>query len=118
MREAKTQVEIRSLHSRSESDAFDLELFRETFANSLNHVVHKTARKSVQRFRTPRFRFTHKRYTVVLYAGLDLSAEASTAFCPSALPPTLAPPSPTFTLTLSGISTALFPIRDMSFVIC
>src|SRR4029079_1833987 len=25
------------------------------------------------------------------------------------------PPSPTFTLTLSGISTALFPIRDMSF---
>src|SRR5262249_60263055 len=27
------------------------------------------------------------------------------------------PPSPTFTLTLSGISTALFPIRDMEFVI-
>src|SRR3954463_3124394 len=24
------------------------------------------------------------------------------------------PPSPTFTLTLSGISTALFPIRDMT----
>src|SRR5213596_1218259 len=27
------------------------------------------------------------------------------------------PPAPTFTLTLSGISTALFPIRDMNFVI-
>src|SRR4030095_14743801 len=27
------------------------------------------------------------------------------------------PPSPTFTLTLSGISIALFPIRDMEFVI-
>src|SRR5947207_13263122 len=61
MREAEAQVEIRPLDGRSETDPFDLQLLREPFANSLNHVVHETTRKSVQRFRATRFRFPHER---------------------------------------------------------
>ena len=66
MREAETQVEVRPLDGRSESDAFDFELLREPFADSLNHVVHETARKSVQRFHAARFCLAHERYTIVL----------------------------------------------------
>ena len=68
MREAEAQVEVRSLDGRSETDAFDFQLLGEPFADSLNHVVHETTRKSVQRFRATRFRFPHYRYTVVLHA--------------------------------------------------
>src|SRR3954465_12465856 len=71
MREAEAQVEVRTLNGRSETDAFNLQLLGETFADSLNHVVHKTARQSVQCFRATRFRVPHYRYAVVLYAGAD-----------------------------------------------
>src|SRR5437016_7827760 len=73
MREAEAQVEVRPLDGGPESDAFDLELLGESFAHSPNHVVLKTARKSVQRFHAARFGFTHDRYTVVCHARLDVA---------------------------------------------
>src|SRR5205823_8834663 len=71
MREAEAQVEVRPLDGRSESDAFDLELLGEPFADSAHHVVHEAPRKSVQCFRAACFRFPHQRYTVILHARPD-----------------------------------------------
>src|SRR5207244_13135472 len=72
MREAEAQVKDRSLHGSPETDTFDLELFGETFAHSLHHVMHKAAREPVQRFHVARFRFTHERHTVLLDARADV----------------------------------------------
>src|SRR4029077_5770083 len=80
MREAEAQIEVRSLDGRSETDAFDFQLLGEPFADSLNHIVHETARKSVQRFRAARFRFPHKRYTVVLHARPDFTGKRPLQF--------------------------------------
>src|SRR4029077_14329413 len=75
MREAEAQVKVRALDGRSETDAFDLQLLGEPFADALNHVVHETARKSVQRFSAARFRFPHERYTIVLHARRDFAGK-------------------------------------------
>src|SRR4029078_4267293 len=80
MREAEAQVEIRSLNGRPETDAFDFQSLGEPFADSLNHVVHETARKSVQRFHATRFRFPRQRYTVVLHARLDFAGKRPLQF--------------------------------------
>jgi hypothetical protein len=80
MRKAQAQVEVQALDGRSETDAFDLQLLGEAFADSLNHVVHETTRKSVQRFRATRFRFPHQRYTVVLHARRDFARKRPLQF--------------------------------------
>src|SRR6476620_8318054 len=80
MRETEAQVEVRSLNGRPETDAFDFQFLGETFADSLNHVVHETTRKSVQRFRVPRFRFPRQRYTVVLHARPDFARKRPLQF--------------------------------------
>src|SRR4029077_19223904 len=76
----EAQVEVRSLDGRSKTDPFDFQLLREPFADSLNHIVDKTTRKSVQRFCTTRFRFPHYRYTVVLYSRTDFPGKRPLQF--------------------------------------
>src|SRR6476660_2601986 len=80
MRETEAQVEVRSLDGRSKTDPFDFQLLREPFADSLNHVEDKTARKSVQRFCATRFRFPPDRYTVVLYSRADFPGKRPLQF--------------------------------------
>src|SRR5215471_12537663 len=80
MREAEAQVEVRSLNGRPETDTFDFQFLGEPFADSLDHVVHETTRKSVQRFRTARFRFARERYSVVLHARLDFTGKRPLQF--------------------------------------
>src|SRR4029077_15030277 len=80
MREPEAQVEVRSLDGRSKTDAFNFQLLREPFADSLNHVVYETARKSVQRFRATRFRSPHHRYTVVLHSRADFAGKSPLQF--------------------------------------
>src|SRR5215468_3029511 len=80
MREAEAQVEVRSLNGRPETDTFDFQFLDEPFADSLDHVVHETTRKSVQRFRAARFRFPRQRYSVVLHASLDFTRKRPLQF--------------------------------------
>src|ERR1043166_3927227 len=80
MRETQAQVEVRSLDGRPETDTFDFQFLGEAFADSLNHIGHETTRKSVQRFRTTRFRVPRQRYTVVLHAGLDFAGKRPLQF--------------------------------------
>src|SRR5215467_13779563 len=80
MREAEAQIEVRSLNGRPETDTFNFQLLGEPLADPLNHVVHETTRKSVQRFRTARFRFPRQRYTVVLHASLDFPGKRPLQF--------------------------------------
>ena len=77
-----------------------------------HHVVNERARKAVQRFHAARLRLAAER-DLAGHRGLDASGRvhSSLPFGPSTA--TL-PSAPMFTLTLSGISIALFPIRDMT----
>jgi hypothetical protein len=80
MRETEAQVKVRPLDGRSETDAFDLQVLGEPFADSLNHVVHETTRKSVQRFGAARFRLPNNRHAVVLHARPDFAGKRPLQF--------------------------------------
>ena len=112
MREAEAQVEVLSLHGGLETDALDLEiLVKPCYAH--DHVVDQGARETVQRLHAAGLRAANKRDLVVGHVGLDSLRQRPAQVSLSGLRPR-PPPSSMFTLTLAGISTALFPIRDIT----
>ena len=71
MRKSETEIEVLTLNGRLETNAFDLEIFCKTLAHAHDHVVHESARKSVQCFDRSRLGAAHERKTVVLHARFD-----------------------------------------------
>src|ERR1700737_4350302 len=72
VRKPEAEIQVRALHGSLEANALDFELFRKTFAYADDHVMHESARESVQRFHASRFRAARDRDVIVFHAARDL----------------------------------------------